>query len=335
MGWMQNLVSSVRGAKTVDLTLVENLADPGLDIAGAAIAPDDCYLEIYVESLRLEQARRFATRFNGLVYCFARLSQQGAEDVVLAAVSKPDGLANLDPDNLDRVITVSNRMIGAVPWRGGSLGLELGLFSVKQGNLLSPVLDYVAKVAEAGGLGFIGQVKPFLPLIAQGVDLIAGQTEDCAIEVALDTDMRLDQSRLCAVIALPKGDLDVLRLTLDPRDRKLLYDGAPLQEAYCVFSIRCTDQKSDFGAIPELKAAWGTLMTEIRSGSKDRAQAALATFRLTALSSPDLIPRDQKSLIEKATEVVKLAFPSGPKLVGRGEAPNLEDMRLEDVKLYN
>ena len=47
------------------------------------------------------------------------------EDAELAAGSKPAKLAELDAANLDRVITVSSRMMGAVPWRGGTLGLEL------------------------------------------------------------------------------------------------------------------------------------------------------------------------------------------------------------------
>jgi hypothetical protein len=79
---------------------------------------------------RLKEARRFATAFHGLVCSFARLSQESAEHAALAALSKPARLADLDNSNLDRLITVSNRMMGAVPWRGGTLGLALGLFSV-------------------------------------------------------------------------------------------------------------------------------------------------------------------------------------------------------------
>jgi hypothetical protein len=132
-------------------------------------------------------------------------------------------------------------MMGAVPWRGGTLRLELGLFSVKKGNLLSPLLDYVARVSEAGGVSFIGQAKPFLPLIALRMDLIAGQTQDAVIEVALDTTISLRESRLCAIIAVPKS---ISSAQSSPSDRKLLRDGQALQEAYCVFSIRRTDQKA-------------------------------------------------------------------------------------------
>jgi hypothetical protein len=229
MTWLSRVLRTVRSRDTTDWTLVERLPDPGLDVAGEPIEPDDCYIELFVESLRLKQARRFATAFHGVVYTFVRLSQEGAEDAELAAITKPAGLADLDQSNLDRVITVSNRMTGALPWRGGTLGIELGLFSVKKGNLLSPLLDYVTRVSEAGGISFIGQAKPFLPLITAGMDLIAGQTEDAVIEVALDTDMRLEESRLCAIVAVPKDSIDVTKLSLDPTDRKLLLDGRPLE----------------------------------------------------------------------------------------------------------
>jgi hypothetical protein len=55
--------------------------------------------------------------------------------------------------------------------------LELGLFSVKKGNLLSPLLNYVARVSDIGGVSFIGQIKPFLRLITEGMDAIAGRTD--------------------------------------------------------------------------------------------------------------------------------------------------------------
>ena len=159
------------------MTLVSNIPDPGLGVSGLEITSDECYIEVFVESLRLKQARRFATSLHGLVYSFCRLSQEASEDAILAAVSKPDKLAELDASNLDKVITMSKRLMGPVAWRGGTLGLELGLFSVKQDNLLTPVLNYVTRVAEQGGISFVGQIKPFLPLITEGIELIAGQTK--------------------------------------------------------------------------------------------------------------------------------------------------------------
>jgi hypothetical protein len=61
-------------------------------------------------------------------------------------------------------------------WRGGNLNVELGLFAVKSGNLLTPIVDFLSEISNAAGISFIGQAKPFLPLISKGMDLIAGQT---------------------------------------------------------------------------------------------------------------------------------------------------------------
>ncbi len=332
--WLSHAAQHVRGETGTDWTFIDQLPDPELpDVPLVPVEPDGCYIEIYVESLRLKQARRFGTAFHGLVYTFARLSQEGLEDAELAAVSKPAKLAELDAGNLDRVITVSTRMMGAVPWRGGSLGLELGLFSVKKGNLLSPLLDYVARVSETGGFSFIGQVKPFLPLIAEGLDLIAGQTQDAVIEVALDTDMALKESRLCAIVAVPKGAL-AGSFSLASSDRKLLLDGELLEEAYCVFSIRRTDQKADYGAIPELKAAWAALRSSILSNDRGQAEAALGTFSRTVIVSPDLINRDRERLIARAAEQVRAVFPKGAGPVSRKKPAEVGLIELDDLDLY-
>ena len=139
MGWLTGLWQKVKGAPQIDMTYA--LVPIPADFPGAgAITPDECYVELYVESCRLAEARRFATRFNAVVYSFVSLSRDGEANAQLAAVSKPEKLTELDKNSLDKVITVSKKMMGAVPWRGGSLGLEIGLFSIKAGNVLTPVL---------------------------------------------------------------------------------------------------------------------------------------------------------------------------------------------------
>ncbi|TBC68710.1 hypothetical protein [Rhizobium ruizarguesonis] len=337
MSWLADLLNKIEGRKTTDWTFIEKLPDPGLDIAEHAIEPDECYIEIFVESLRLKQARRLATAFHGVVYSFARLSQEAAEDAEMAAVSKPARLAELDSGNLNRVITVSSQLMGAVPWRGGKLGLELGLFSVKKGNLLSPLIDYVTRVSAQGGISFIGQVKPFLPLITEGMDLIAGQTADTIIEVAIDTDMSLSESCLCAIVAVPKGGVDASKLTLDPHDRKLLLDGKPLEEGYCVFSIRRSDKKADYGAIPEIKASFAVLRSAIASNDSAQTENALAAFRRTVVISSDLITADKNRLITKAIAMREAALGSGPMAVGRDAGANIGIIpgELTELDLYD
>lgn len=345
MGWFGNLIDSIKGGGATDYLFVPNLQAAGATVA--PIVPDECYIELFVDSLRIDKERAFATRFHGVVYTFASIVKLGEDGVTYAAVTKPDKLAELDKESIGKILVVSKQMMGPAPWRGGRVELQLGLFSIKSGNLLTPVLNFVTKVSEAAGVGVIGVVKPFLPLISEGMDLIAGQTDDTKLVVGLDSALELNQAVRCAIVATSKGAINPAQISLDPADGKLLLAGAPLDAAYCVFSIRATDRKADFGEIPELKAAYATFREEVVKGDQDDAREAFSAFRRAALASPDLIGSDATRLVAKAKELLDAAFgqdaaiaPRGDiAIVARGAAPivtPLADLPAElgDIALY-
>jgi hypothetical protein len=333
MGWFGDLWKRVEKEEAVDMLFVPDVAgapDPTAD----RFEPNKCYVELYVDSLRLRNARKFATRFHGAVYTYVTMAYAGGPKVHVPAISKPDNLAKLDPGGLGKVIVVNKQMMGAVPWRGGQLLLELGLFSVNDGNLLTPVLDFVAEVSSEAGVSFIGKVAPFAPLITKGMDMLAGQTKDVALEVGIDTALALDRPGTHAIIAVPKaGRIEASKLSLDKNDRKLLLDGQPLKEAYCVFSLKRSATKADYGEIPELKAKFAGLREAIRSGVMERADEALKAFRLEAVSSPDLIRDDALELVKLAEQMVKDAFGGGPVSRNLESSPG-KPVELADMPLY-
>jgi hypothetical protein len=304
MGWISDLLQGV-SAPPEELTFLDKLTIPGTKCE--VIKDGECYIEIWIESLRLEKARKFTTFFDGAVYVYETLAREGGASSTLAAVSKPAMLAKLDPSSLGRVITVSRQLLGAVPWCGGSLHLELGLFSVKSGNLLSPILDFVTQVSSTAGISFVGQVTPFVPLLVRGMDMLAGQTSDVALEVGLDTDIDLKTSGIYAIVAMSKKELAGRQVAIDSTDRKLLLDGVPVDSGYCVFSIRQTTKKADFGEVPELREKYAALREAIKTNNWQTVEDALTAFRLAVVASPDLIPSDAARLIEKAKARVELA----------------------------
>jgi hypothetical protein len=335
MGWLNTLLNKIAGVAPTDWTLLNNVPDPGLGIAGKPMLPDQCYIELYVESLRLEKARRFATTFTGVIYSFASLARLGANRAELASVTKPQNLATLDANNLDRVITVSKRMMAAMPWRGDPFGVELGLFSVKTGNLLTPLINYITKVSEKAGITTAAVVNPFVPLITEGLDIIAGQTTDTAIELAIDTDLSLTQSQLCALVAKPKGTIDLTGLTIDSQDRKLLQNGKPLQAAYCVFSIRANDRNADWGSIPALQQSYADFTKAVASGKHQEAQDALTGFNRQVIVCPDLISSDKVRLQDKAKADFLAAFPGGGQAATPQTLQRFTQRKLADLNLYN
>lgn len=334
-GFLSRLLGGVAGAPPIDLTFVPSIAGAETVIPEIknSISPDACYIELYLESVRLSRARKFFTRFQGVAYSFVTLAREGEPHAQLASISKPEKLVELDRNSIDNVIVVSKQMMGPAAFRGGPVLLEFGLFSVKSGNLLSPVLDYVTRVSAAAGNSYVGAIKPFLPLITEGMDLIAGQREDAALEVGVDTSLNMSTGCVSAIIDQPRGSIDVAKLSLD-EDRKLLLSGKPLNAGYAVFSFRPTLEKYDYGEIPELKERFAAINSAIRAGKAKEAQDALTAFRLAAIASPDLIPVDAIKLVEKAAEKVKQAFPAGHIVDFKFDGVDIPKESLSDIKIY-
>lgn len=332
MGWLKKVIEKIDGssAETSAFTFAPSVVSPDIPGIGILLIPDECYVEIYLESLRLSRARHFATRFHGLVYSFITLQREGDVQTKLAAVSKPEKLAELDKDSLNKVITISKQVMGAIAYRGGPISIEMGLFSVKSGNLLSPILDYITKVSSTAGISYVDAIKPFVPLIVEGMDLIAGQSEDTNLEVGLDTDMNFKLSSCCAIIALPSGSFESAKLSL--KDGVLYLAGKELECGYAVFSLRHSEAKWDYGEIPELKSRFAELLSAIRAGKRKEARDALISFRLATIASSDLIPSDAQKLYTKAKARYDLAFPEG------GEASlsaKLMGNSLSEIGLYD
>ena len=77
---IREIISKLRGDPDKILTFVpavpvkDGTVIPGV---GSAIEDDECYLELYVETLRLERARSLGTHYHGAVYAFLTLAREG------------------------------------------------------------------------------------------------------------------------------------------------------------------------------------------------------------------------------------------------------------------
>jgi hypothetical protein len=65
-------------------------------------------------------------------------------------------------DKLARVPIGPTRLAGPVPYLGGAIELEVGLFAIKEKDLAEPYLDFLQSVGELAGISF---VTPALNLI--------------------------------------------------------------------------------------------------------------------------------------------------------------------------
>ena len=306
----QGIINKIKGSNPPRIIFQKTTTEfqmPGLE---TLIIANEHYIEVFVESVRIRKSRRFLTKFHGVIFSFISMARQGQESVTFAEVSKPSNLALLDEKSLNNILVISERIMGPTPYNGGTLELEAGLFSVKSGNLISPVLDYVTQVSDIAGVKHVAAVKPYLPLITGGMDLVAGQVKETSLLVGVDTSINLEKGGVFALIAPKNQNVDYQNLSLD-KERRLLTNGKILHEDYIVFSIRSSRENPYFGEIPELKKAFEKIRAAIINNSPKQSFDALASFRLLAISSPDLIPSDAQRLVKLATDIVKEAFPPG------------------------
>lgn len=333
MGWIKNFINTVSGQQPTEWTFVEGVSVPGDLSDEHPIEQDNCYIELYVESMKLGRTRRFATTFNGVVYAFASTARQGDVPSKLSAVTQPQEIANVGEVDLNNVITFSKRMFKVIPWRGDPLDLELGLFSVKTGNIASDIADYVVRLSNTIAPGITSTFDPLVPLVTEGLDMMAGQTEEVELELAVDTSLQLEFGKHYALIRLPRKQVDPQKLSVAEGGR-LLHDGRDVDASYCLFSIRPRRDNPEWGNIEDLRKRFAELKTAIRSGKQGDAEDAMAAFRRTVMVCPDLIMADKTKLIDLADNQMQLAFAGGAISSTQSRKKPMEGMSLEDLPLY-
>ncbi|MEO8576210.1 MAG: hypothetical protein ABI556_05910, partial [Gemmatimonadales bacterium] len=218
-----------------------------------------------------------------------------------------------------------------VAWRGGNLDLEMGLFSVKSSDLAEPFIGLITDIASTAGVSFVAAAAPFVPAIKKGMELLAGKIGDGSLEIGISTTLSPPTTGTFAVIGIGKTSIDMTRLSVDPSDYRLLLDKQPVEGApYLVFRLSKSEQRPDFGSIPELADAYTDLNAKVRAGIEAPARDALKFFTRVVLTSPDLIQPDADKMIEKATAIVDKVFAGGP----TGGKTNVVPSRLADIGLY-
>jgi hypothetical protein len=332
MSWFSDLIERIAGKDAIDFVVTPALPLGKNAPASVALGANQCYIELRVASLRIPKSRRFTSNLYGVVHAFTTLSRNGAKDVQFASVSAPDRLAGIDPGNAYNAIMVDKVVMGPVAWRGGNLDVEMGLFSVVSSDLAGPFIGLITDLATTAGVSFVAAATPFVPIIKKGVELLAGKVGDGSLEIGISRTIQGPMTGVYAIVGVDRNGFDQNGLSVDPADFKLVRNGAAITQApYLVYQISMSQQRADFGNIPELAQAFQDLLAKIRDGKEDPARESLGVYRRLVLTSQDLIDDDATQLVAKATQIVDRVFKGGP--TGKETFENLP-ASLAEIGLY-
>lgn len=258
------------------------------------------YVEIRLKSMRIPYESVGARRFYGTVHSFISLDTLTSGRATFNVVTTPSQLQNVDARNLNNVIPSDLLLLGPVPYQGGDISIEAGVFSVLSDNLIAPFLKVIEDVSKTAGVSIVSQAIPFVQPIENAIYHLINYDQSNKLEIGISMPLMggsVKEGYLVAVGASPDADfLSTLKLQSDGR----LFAGKEeiKKIPYMVLTVRAKKRRISY-TIPDIKTALANLITALGKGEKDIILKYFADFKNVVYGSPDLLPEDADMIIDE------------------------------------
>lgn len=287
----------------------------------ASISANAAYLGVFLKSMRITYVRKGLSKFYGTVHSFISLPHRSSsERAQFHVLTTPAKLKDIDASSIDRVIQMNLRLLGPIPYRGGDLEIEIGLFSIKSADLAEPFLSVLEQLSDAAGVAYIKTAMPFIQPLKNGVALLTGSDRD-TLEIGMARIFTQPKTGYYVVMGAPKTKVNIKELHVDPNDFRLVdQQNQPISDfPYMVLEIQSSSTRDDWHQIPELNAAYKQLIADVRSGDYEKTKQSLVIFKRIASTCDDLLQTDATRLAKLVEEEVQTAMP--PVATGATHAP--------------
>jgi hypothetical protein len=293
-----------------------------------AVEKDKHYVTVWLKSMRITHTRFGTDKYYGCVHSFISLLDMRQGTAEFHVVSTPEKLRDVDSQSTDGVVTQDIPLLKNVPYRG-DLRVQLGLFSVKAGDLTAPYLNMLDDLSNAAGVGFVRQALQFVNPIKNGINLLLGGGRDVKLDVGVNKGFPAPSTGTFVVMRAASDRINVDKLTLN-KNLELVDDQQKLIKdyPYLIFSIETSDKRDNWFQIPEIKKAHDELQEALKRPT-EAEKVAYPAFRHACLTSPDLIYEDALELADR--QYGKLADMLPAQRTGGGVQ---QGWALEELDLY-
>lgn len=312
MGWWNNIWKT----RSEDWLFFEldSAQVPGGRIS-EKVPVNSAYLSIFLKSMRITHVRKGLSKFYGTAHSFISLPHRSiTEPAEFNVLTTPGKLKNVDADAIDHVIQMDRRLLGPIPYRGGDLDIEIGLFSIKSADLAEPFLNVLEQLSDLAGVSYVKAAKSFVQPLKNGIALLTGSSGD-TLEIGMARTFTEPRTGYFVVMRAPKGpdsnDI-VMKVKVDPNDFKLVHPQPETIEEYpyMIIEVQYSSARDDWFRIPELHDVYQLLQSDVREGNYEKVKQSLVVFKRTAIICDDLLQQDSVRLIELVEKEVNAAMPS-------------------------
>lgn len=262
------------------------------------IIPGNEYLNITLRSMRIVNTRTAWNKFYGAVHSQIKLNTQDGP-AEFNVITTPGKLQSLDAKRLDKVIIQDIPLLGPIPYNGGLLEFQVGLFSVKSEDLVEPFLTVLSEMSAQSGVSLLSSAKPFVGPLKKGAELALGTSDNSKLEIGLSKTYNRMTTGVFVVMRADKDSINEDDLLIDKDYRLIDRAGKSIKDyPYLVFEISSDPHRNGFFDIQELSAAYRTINKCLRERKIVDAQEALINFKFAVLNSPDLIYSDAQLIYD-------------------------------------
>lgn len=346
MGLINNLLSTIYSKRAGEF--VVHWLEPGQVPGGEArepIRPGGDYLRLDLRALQVPYVRKGLKRYYGMVNSEVALAHRGQGTAQFQAVIAPPELKNVDASRRDRFVSFDRPLAGPVPYRGGDLELQVGLFSVAFENLLEPYVGLLEEIGSKCSVEFINLAMPYAGLLAKGVSLLTGSNNEQMLEIGIQANLKAPRTGWLLVMRADADEFPADRLeklSVKGDKPKLMEGRARLKDyPYMLLCLGRSPERPDWYDIPELKAQHGLYNEALRSNDREKAEAALRAFELAVFTCPDLLTADATRVGQEAKADLDRLYPparttAAPTATAAGKKKaGLRPRKLSEYRIYS
>jgi hypothetical protein len=276
---------------------------------GEPIVPHRRYVSVMLRQLHIVNARVGFSRFYGAVEFYGRVPHMSGTPAEFASVTSPGKLRDIHKKDLGNFVLSDRRLLGPVPYTGGDLEIEIGLFTIKSQDLLMPYLDLLGELSDAAGLAFFNVAAPYISAIKKGAAALIRPEGSSSLEIGASVTFDEPREGTYFAARLDSADCDLARFGLDGSNNLLDEQGHRLTDVpYLIFSVTQSAVRDDWYQIPAISGAYNRLLAAVREQKSHREVGSYVEhFRRVVLTDPDILSGHAAEIVAWAEAQVAAA----------------------------
>ena len=294
------------------------------------IRPGREYVTVSLKYAHVANLRKGLRRFYGVVHSQVHVPGTGnPPNLEFGQLFAPPGLRGQNAKGFANLISLDRRLLGPVPYRGGALDVDLGLYSVEAENLLEPYLGVLESLSVVASGCFAGPAAVIAEPLRKGfLGLVSGRRADL-LEAGLQKSWSTPRQSLMLVMPPRPSNQDRYTVRHDGHvmDEN---DNLVLDRSYLVLELRATSIREDWFDIPELVRLNERIKDYFVERDPDGVKAAIERFQVAAIASDDLFAHDAAKICEEvAARWAEVRLPTRNVRGAAGDPvqlPNLNEM---------